>query len=93
MGRKTVCGCNVCRYSQEPIDTRTTRVHRRKYGLYTGRSETCDDETSRPSTCRPIDVSDDIDKNGPSDVNDNVPLGVSYEGEPIYNDESTVDDG
>ncbi|KAL5015772.1 hypothetical protein ScPMuIL_005361 [Solemya velum] len=93
MGRKTVCGCNVCRYSQEPIDTRTTRVHRRKYGLYTGRSETCDDETSRPSTCRPIDVSDDIDKNGPSDVNDNVQLGVSYEGEPIYNDESTVDDG
>jgi hypothetical protein len=36
MGRtKNICGCNICRYSHQPIDTRTINVHKQTYGLYT----------------------------------------------------------
>ena len=32
--RKKVCGCNVCQYSNDPIDSRLAQKHVKKYGLW-----------------------------------------------------------
>jgi hypothetical protein len=35
MFAKKRCGCNVCRFNNEPINTRTIRAHNSKYGTPT----------------------------------------------------------